>query len=330
MLTLVCLHTTDVLDNSDSKDGDGSKLSKDSGNVKQNKKNSANKKNSKKQNNRKNNVRFNKGQGAITSQVQNQVRKTGKGRRWEFFKYNSPCSNLSVQLTPTQQFDAELTLKVYATMEKHKEVFFVVRLHSSQSAASLPPVNDPDPLANCELMDGRDAFLTLARDKHYEFSSLRRAKFSSMAMLYELHTGNNDRFSYTCNNCKRQMGETRYHCSVCDDFDLCVQCYQRDGHVHQMEKVDFPDAFGVGDDSALACKFFVLFTYLQAHSFFVCLSAFQAPTQLVARTWTPTANKVPHRVLRQMSLGASPFKGASTVFCTRASAAMPIVVASAA
>lgn len=72
-------------------------------------------------------------------------------------------------------------------MEKHKEVFFVIRLHSTQSAASLPPINDPDASLNCDLMDGRDAFLTLAREKHYEFSTLRRAKYSSMALLYELH-----------------------------------------------------------------------------------------------------------------------------------------------
>lgn len=37
-------------------------------------------------------------------------------------------------------------------------------------------------------MDGRDAFLTMAREKHLEFSSLRRCKYSSLAMLYELHT----------------------------------------------------------------------------------------------------------------------------------------------
>jgi len=30
-----------------------------------------------------------------------------------------------------------LSTKIYATMEKHKEVFFVIRLHSAQSAASL-------------------------------------------------------------------------------------------------------------------------------------------------------------------------------------------------
>lgn len=70
----------------------------------------------------------------------------------------------------------------------------------------------------CDLMDGRDAFLTLARDKHYEFSSLRRAQFSTLCMLYELHNQGQDKFVYTCNNCKNHV-ETRYHCRVCDVSD---------------------------------------------------------------------------------------------------------------
>jgi len=45
-------------------------------------------------------------------------------------------------------------------------------------------------------MDGRDAFLTLARDKHFEFSSLRRAQFSTLSMLYELHNQGQDKFVY--------------------------------------------------------------------------------------------------------------------------------------
>jgi Zinc finger, ZZ type len=79
----------------------------------------------------------------------------------------------------------------------------------------LQPIQDPDPFINCELMDGRDAFLTMARDRHYEFSSLRRAKYSTMSMLYELHNQGQDRFVYTCNNCKNHV-ETRWHCTVCD------------------------------------------------------------------------------------------------------------------
>lgn len=81
--------------------------------------------------------------------------------------------------------------------------------------ASLPPVVDPDPFVTNELMDGRDSFLAVAREKHYEFSSLRRARFSSMALLYELHTQAKDSFVYTCNHCRASI-ETHYHCETCD------------------------------------------------------------------------------------------------------------------
>jgi len=98
-------------------------------------------------------------------------------------------------------------------------VFFVVRLHIPSKLVDLPPVSDPDALIANDLMDGRDAFLMMARDKHYEFSSLRRAKFSSMAMLYELHTQARDSFVYTCNSCHTNV-DTRYHCTVCDVSNL--------------------------------------------------------------------------------------------------------------
>jgi E1A/CREB-binding protein len=85
-------------------------------------------------------------------------------------------------------------------------------------------------------MNGRDEFLNFARDKHYEFSSLRRAKYSTMALLYELHNQNSEKFVYTCNKCRNTM-EIRYHCMTCEDFDLCTQCYETTGHDHKMEKL---------------------------------------------------------------------------------------------
>lgn len=95
------------------------------------------------------------------------------------------------------------------------KVFFVIRLIAGPMANALPPIVDPDPLMACDLMDGRDAFLTLARDKHLEFSSLRRSMWSSMCMLVELHNQSQDRFVYTCNECKHHV-ETRFHCTVCE------------------------------------------------------------------------------------------------------------------
>ena len=116
----------------------------------------------------------------------------------------------------------DLTSKVYQTMEKHKEVFFVVLLQPPSGTNSPPPgTTDPDQLVTCDLMDGRDAFLTMARERHWEFSSLRRAKFSTMAMLYELHNQSSDRFVYNCNNCHMDV-ETRYHCRECDVSTACV------------------------------------------------------------------------------------------------------------
>uniref|UniRef100_A0A087Y961 histone acetyltransferase n=1 Tax=Poecilia formosa TaxID=48698 RepID=A0A087Y961_POEFO len=138
----------------------------------------------------------------------------------------------------------DLSQKLYATMEKHKEVFFVIRLIAGPTANSLPPITDPDPLMACDLMDGRDAFLTLARDKHLEFSSLRRSMWSSMCMLVELHNQSQDRFVYTCNECKHHV-ETRFHCTVCEDYDLCITCYNTKGHNHKMDKL----GLGLDDDS---------------------------------------------------------------------------------
>uniref|UniRef100_A0A671RS28 histone acetyltransferase n=1 Tax=Sinocyclocheilus anshuiensis TaxID=1608454 RepID=A0A671RS28_9TELE len=138
----------------------------------------------------------------------------------------------------------DLSQKLYATMEKHKEVFFVIHLHAGPMINTLPPIMDPDPMLTCDLMDGRDAFLTLARDKHWEFSSLRRCKWSSMCMLVELHNQGHDRFVYTCNVCKHHV-ETRWHCTVCEDFDLCINCYNSKGHEHQMVKW----GLGLDDDS---------------------------------------------------------------------------------
>ena len=146
------------------------------------------------------------------------------------------------QLNQAQHWEQELTSRIYATMEKHKEVFFVIRLHSQSAVPSLAETRDNDALISCDLMDGRDAFLTLAREKHYEFSSLRRAKYSSVALLYELHNSTNGGFVYTCNKCKRHVGDTRYHCTVCEDFDLCATCNKEEPHPHKMDIVG--DLFG--------------------------------------------------------------------------------------
>jgi E1A/CREB-binding protein len=91
---------------------------------------------------------------------------------------------------------------------------------------------------SCHLTDGREEFLTLAEEKHLEFSTLRRAKFSSMVLLYELHMKDQEKFVYTSNMCSEIM-EMRYHCTICNDYDLCLKCFSQNGHCHKMEKQEF-------------------------------------------------------------------------------------------
>lgn len=50
-------------------------------------------------------------------------------------KANQRKSNNKKSNTP--QTGNDLSAKIFATMDKHKDVFFVIRLHSVQSAASL-------------------------------------------------------------------------------------------------------------------------------------------------------------------------------------------------
>ena len=53
----------------------------------------------------------------------------------------------------------DLMYKLNSLMERHKEVFFVIRMHSVEAQAALPPIEDPDKDMPCDLMDGRDPFL---------------------------------------------------------------------------------------------------------------------------------------------------------------------------
>jgi hypothetical protein len=135
----------------------------------------------------------------------------------------------------------ELMDRLMGAMEKHRDVFFVVQL-SPNAATSQDKIREDDADIICELMDGRDQLLQLCREGNHEFKSLRRAKHTSMVMLYNLHNSENNDFSYTCNNCQGTIGsmDIRYHCAnttECPDFDLCEKCYKTTGHPHPMDKL---------------------------------------------------------------------------------------------
>ena len=117
-------------------------------------------------------------------------------------------------------------------------------------------VVDPDPLIPSELMDGRDQFLSKAREEHWEFSSLRRAKWSTMCFCYALHTQDSKVMQYECNFCKQPAS---WHCEHCDQdpgFDLCDNCYKEHNsdHPHPMVKQVFSDVGSKSTDSSATAR----------------------------------------------------------------------------
>ncbi|VDO38786.1 unnamed protein product, partial [Onchocerca flexuosa] len=161
----------------------------------------------------------------------------GKSKKNSKKKNNLKKGNSKNKKKVCSQTGNEVTDKLYINFEKHKEVFFTIRLMSPQSELSAQnnEIKDPDPLIASDLMDGRDTFLTRARDEHWEFSSLRRAKYSTICFCHALHNQEkSEGLSYTCNSCQ---GTAIWHCTTCEDFDLCNKCYETMSHPHKLEKV---------------------------------------------------------------------------------------------
>ena len=103
---------------------------------------------------------------------------------------------------------------------------------------------------DCEFFNTRQSFLDLCRGNHYQFDELRRAKHTSMMVLWHLQNKEAPKFVQQCFACAREISSgVRHHCSVCPDFDLCHDCYRdpkanrgQCNHTLDTVKVDKVDA----------------------------------------------------------------------------------------
>ncbi|KAL5974249.1 hypothetical protein ACLOJK_030913 [Asimina triloba] len=97
---------------------------------------------------------------------------------------------------------------------------------------------DKDEILESEFFDTRQAFLSLCQGNHYQYDTLRRAKHSSMMVLYHLHNPTAPAFVTTCNVCQMDIEAGQgWRCEVCSDFDVCSNCYQRDEGVDHPHKL---------------------------------------------------------------------------------------------
>jgi len=94
---------------------------------------------------------------------------------------------------------------------------------------------------DCEFLNNRQAFLNLCQGNHYQFDHLRRAKHSSMMVLWHLHNRDAPKFVQQCAICSREiLTGYRYHCPTCADYDQCQECVSNPStprHPHQLKPI---------------------------------------------------------------------------------------------
>jgi E1A/CREB-binding protein len=93
--------------------------------------------------------------------------------------------------------------------------------------AAIGSTSDVDPPIESELFDSRQQFLNYCQTNHYQFDETRRAKHTTMMVLYHMHDPAAPKFLSQCGACYREITHgVRHHCESCSNFDLCDECYK--------------------------------------------------------------------------------------------------------
>ncbi|KAL0855182.1 hypothetical protein Bca101_060334 [Brassica carinata] len=103
-------------------------------------------------------------------------------------------------------------------------------------------IKDSDDILESEFFDTRQAFLSLCQGNHYQYDTLRRAKHSSMMILYHLHNPTVPAFPTACAICQQELEPAQgLRCEVCPDYEVCSGCYSK-GINHPHSLVSRPSA----------------------------------------------------------------------------------------
>jgi E1A/CREB-binding protein len=102
-------------------------------------------------------------------------------------------------------------------------------------------IDDDDEELDCEFLNNRQLFLNLCQGNHYQFDQLRRAKHTSMMVLWHLHNRDAPKFVQQCAVCSREILQgMRYHCPTCADYDQCYECMSNPNvprHQHPLKAI---------------------------------------------------------------------------------------------
>lgn len=124
--------------------------------------------------------------------------------------------------------------------------------HNEGLVGLCKPQVPPSQQLSCIVVDTRPAFLAFCTGNHFQFDTLRRAKFSSSMLIYLLSREDpilcRRVFVHYCNFCRLPtISGHRWCCKLCPDFDACIDCKAlcesqgRSVHQHQLHSVRVHD-----------------------------------------------------------------------------------------
>ncbi|KAL2504800.1 Histone acetyltransferase HAC1 [Abeliophyllum distichum] len=87
---------------------------------------------------------------------------------------------------------------------------------------------DKDVILDNDFFNDRHSFLSFCEENNYQFDTLRRAKHSSMMIMYHLHKMTSLTKWSTCSLCHKVI-VFGWHGEICPEFDVCPTCYQKEG-----------------------------------------------------------------------------------------------------
>ncbi|OEU17226.1 DUF906-domain-containing protein [Fragilariopsis cylindrus CCMP1102] len=141
-----------------------------------------------------------------------------------------------------QEYREKHNIKIEDEKEKETEAEPAPVIYVLDSKGRRVKVIDDDAEEmDCEFLNNRQAFLNLCQGNHYQYDHLRRAKHSSMMVLWHLHNRDAPKFVQQCTTCSREILQGyRFHCPICADFDQCQDCVQNPNtprHPHQLKPI---------------------------------------------------------------------------------------------
>lgn len=167
-----------------------------------------------------------------SSQITSDASKYGKSPK--LVKQKAACQNPKENSDSLLHPEIELIKNLERSLKRQREGFIVVRLSECDCSPHFESQRRREEITfQCDLMQGREPLLQLARVNKYEFSTLRRAKFSSLAMVK--HLGKSFKLDPICNECfSFDSSKRHYACQHCEDFYLCTSCHENTHHGHIM------------------------------------------------------------------------------------------------